>query len=83
MKQFKVIEIDEDFIGEVEELKKYFLYQLRIMLGKNDISEEEKIQNVGITYDILEQLQEQYTNVVVRVAYNPMGTYYIADSLDK
>lgn len=83
MKQFKVIEIDEDFIGEVEELKKYFIYQLKYMLGDKSISEEEKIHNIGITYDILEQLQEQYTNVVIRVAYNPMGTYYIADSLDR
>ena len=84
MKKYNVIEIDEDFIGKVSELKGYFIDSLAKMLTDDSIDEENKISNVGITYDILQQLQdEKFDNAVVRVAYNPMGTYYIADSLDR
>lgn len=81
MKKFNVIEDNEDVIGKVNELKSYYIYNLAEML-KNDVGEEDKICNIGMVYDILQQLQEQAENVVVKVKYNPMGAFYIADSLD-
>lgn len=82
MQKFNVIEDNEDFIGKVSELKKYFIYNLGKIINDNDIGEEEKICNVGMIYDILEQLQKQSEYIVVKVKYNPMGAFYIADSLD-
>ena len=80
--KYNVISDDEDVIGKVSNLKKYFLEQIKYTIEDTKISDEEKIYNVELMAELLDELQRQAENVVVKVKYNPMGAFYIADSLD-
>lgn len=81
-KKHNIIMIDEDYIGLVSNLKAYFIDCLAYNL-KTDEDIDDKISNIDTLGDILRKLQEVNDNVVVRVCYNSMGTYFINDSLDK
>lgn len=81
-KKYNIIIIDEDFIGKVNNLQEYFIATLIYNL-KQDFSIEEKQGIISMTESILEELSNYNDNVVVRVNYNPMGSYYVGESLDK
>lgn len=80
-KKHNIIETNEDYIGRVEDLKKYFIDVLVYNMGEIE-TVEEKIGNIALISDILNQLEEEQYNVVIRICYDSMGEFYIADSLD-
>lgn len=80
--KYNVISDNEDVIGKVSNLKKYFLEQIKYTIEDTKISDEEKIYNVELMAELLDELQKQAENVIVKIKYNPMGAFYIADSLD-
>lgn len=80
-KKHNIIEMNEDYIGRVEDLKEYFIDVLVYNIGEIE-AVEEKIENIDLISDILKQLEEEQYNAVIRICYNPMGAFYIADSLD-
>lgn len=81
-KKHNIIMLDEDFIGTVKNLKEYFIDCLAYNLT-TDEDIDDKISSIDMLGDILKKLQELYDNTVIRICYNPMGTYFINDSLDK
>ena len=81
-KKFNVIEIDEDLLGKVEDLKGYLIEGLKYTLSQEDISEEEKENVIDITNEILINLREYDEQDILRLKYNPMGTYIISEDLN-
>lgn len=79
MKQFNVIEDNEDYLGKPEELINMFLYEIGRTAKDETLSEEERIYNIGLMVDISKDIQNYENNVVLRIKYNPMGSFYIAD----
>ena len=79
MKQFNVIQDDEDFIGKPPNLTNMFLYEIGRQVQDKTLVVEDKIHNLELMVDILKEIQEINNNVVIRIKYNPMGTFYIAD----
>ena len=79
--KIKVIEDDEKFIGRVEDLRNYFIYNLAYSLLAEDDAENQA-SNIILTSDLLEQLEEYGDDDILKIVYNPMGAYQISEDLN-
>lgn len=78
--KYNIIIEDGDYVGKVENLKKYFIeeliYNLKVDLDNNSL--EESIFHIDLIKDILEDLQEDWNDTdIVTIRYDEMGSYYI------
>ena len=70
---------DDEIQGNVKDIIDYFKYNLASQLMGVKPSIEDIINNLELTKDILEQLNNLPHNGVIKVRYNPMGAYYIEE----
>lgn len=76
MGNFTVIYDDEDVIGKVEEIKKCFINELVKILESEEISVEEKIEQISLIEDLLNEISKENNNTIIRVTFNPVGVFY-------
>ena len=76
MEDFTVIYEDEDVIGKVAEIKKCFLQHLADVILDKKIGMEEKNNVLVLTAELMEDLEKENDNTIIRVGYNPMGEFY-------
>lgn len=74
---FLVIFDDEDIIGKVEEIRKYFLNELAIKLYTDDIDMTERVNILNMTQELIEKLENENDKSIIKVSYNPMGCFNI------
>lgn len=74
---FLVIFDDEDVIGKVEEIRKYFLNELAIKLYTDDIEITEKINLLNMIQELISKLENENDKSIIKVSYNPMGCFNI------
>lgn len=67
---------DTDTIGKVKDIRELFVKQLSNDLLDNDIGIEDKINQISLIYDLLEKIEKEDKNTIIRVGYNPMGEFY-------
>ena len=67
---------DTDTIGKVKDIRELFVKELANDLLDNDIGIEDKINQINLIQDLLEKIQEEEDNTIIRVGYNPMGEFY-------
>ena len=67
---------NEDTIGKVKDIRELFVKQLANDLLDNDIYIEDKINQINLMQDLLEKINEEEDNTIIRVCYNPMGEFY-------
>lgn len=71
---------DEEIQGNVKDIVDCFKYEMASQLMGINPSIEDIITNLGLTKDILEQLNDLPHNDIIKVKYNPMGAYYIEEN---
>ena len=74
MDKFNVIYVDEDVVGKVRDIKKLMIYQLGKDLQEN-IDIVEKIDKINMTQSLLEDLESENDNTIIKVIYNNMGCF--------
>lgn len=75
MENLNIILTDTNIIGKVEDLKEYFLMRIQDTLNKK-FSTEEKIDDIRIYSMILNKLQNEYDDYVLKLSQNDIGEYY-------
>lgn len=76
MEDFNVIEDDETYIGKVKDIRKLFLNQIKTEIENKNTEETEKVDNIKMIIELLEDLQEEENeDLVIRVIYNYMGCF--------
>lgn len=67
---------NEDTIGKVKDIRKLFVKELGNNLLDKNIYIEDKINQINLIQDLLEKINEEEDNTIIRVGYNPMGEFY-------
>lgn len=75
--EFNVIETadNESVIGKVEQIRKLFLTEIKRQINDKEIISTEKVDNISLIMELLEDLQEEDDKEIIKVNYNPMGVY--------
>lgn len=76
MENFTVIYDDEDVMGKVLDIRKCFIKQLGNDLLDINIGIEDKINQLNLVQELLEKLQEENNETIIKVSFNPMGEFY-------
>lgn len=76
-KEFNVIETsdNENVIGKVIQIRKLFLSEIKRQINDEKLIETEKIDNINLIMELLNDLQEEDDKQIIKVTYNPMGAY--------
>lgn len=82
MDKFNVIYVDEDVVGKVRDIKKLMIYQLSKDL-QEDIDIVEKIDKINMTQALLEDLEGENDNTIIKVLYNQMGCFNYKDMIEE
>lgn len=76
MENLELIYDDEDVIGKVSEIRKCFINELSKNLQDNELEIEDKINQINLIQDLLKQIKNEDSKRIIRVSFNPMGTFY-------
>ena len=76
MGNFVVIYDDEDVIGKVIEIKKCYMKHLADIILDGEIELGEKTNNLSLVAELIEKLENENDNDIIKVSFNPMGEFY-------
>lgn len=76
MEDYTIIEDNENIIGKVEDIKKFFVFRLGEDLRDKDIELEDKMYQIELTQELFKLLENENDETIIKVAFNPMGAYY-------
>lgn len=77
MGKFTVIYDDEDVIGQVSEIKKCFMQHLAEITMDGEVEMGEKTNKLRLVAELIDKLENESEKTIVKVSYNPMGTFNI------
>lgn len=75
MGNFEVIYDDEDVIGKVREVKKCFMQHLAETILDGEIEMGEKTNQLSLVAELIEKLENESDNTIIKVTFNPMGAF--------
>ena len=75
MGNYTVIYDDEDVIGKVLEIKKCFMQHLAEIILDEEIEIGEKTNKLTLIAELIEKLNEENDNAIIKVTFNPMGEF--------
>lgn len=75
MGNYTVIYDDEDVIGKVLEIKKCFMQHLAEIILDEEIEIGEKTSQLTLIAELIEKLNEENDNAIIKVTFNPMGEF--------
>ena len=75
MGNYTVIYDDEDVIGKVLEIKKCFMQHLAEIILDEEIEIGEKTSQLTLIAELIEKLNEENDNTIIKVTFNPMGEF--------
>lgn len=75
MEDFTIIYDNEDIVGKVADVKKCFINQLANDLLDKDIYIDDKINQINLVQELLEKIKDLSNNEIIKVSYNPVGTF--------
>lgn len=75
MGNFEVIYDDEDVIGKVREIKKCFMKHLADIILDEEIEMGEKTNQLSLIAELIEKLENESDNTIIKVSFNPMGAF--------
>lgn len=75
MGSFEVIYDDENVIGKIREVKKCFMKHLADIILDEEIEMGEKTNQLCLIAELIESLNNEGENDIIKVFFNPMGAF--------
>lgn len=70
-----IIYNNNEIIGKIEDIKQLFLNRIKEEIDVEELETSEKLMNIGDMLDLLNELEKENTNELIKVIENPMGSY--------
>ena len=66
---------DTNVIGSVKDLKEFFKYEIAHQCMSFEIGYEELLYNIPVILELIEKLEKEKEDLIVKVIEHPMGGY--------